>query len=145
MRWQILLSEFDFEIVYRGGKFKNVPDALSRAYCESVYDKTLIEIQESLCLPGVTRFYHFVRMKNLPYSINDDRKVVNQCKICSKIKPNVFKPPKAELIKATQPFERISLDFKGPIPSSIKNYYMLRVVDEFSWLPFCVRALMQKQ
>ena len=48
MRWRILLSEFDFEIVYRAGKFNNVPDALSRAYCASVYDKTLIEIHESL-------------------------------------------------------------------------------------------------
>ena len=118
MRWRILLSEFDFEIVYRAGKYNNVPDVLSRAYCASVYDKTLIKIHESLCHPGVTHFYHFVRMKNLPYSINDVCTVVNQCKICSEIKPNLYKPPKAELIKATQPFERISLDFKDPLPSS---------------------------
>ena len=132
MRWRILMSEFDFKIVYRAGKFNDVPDALSRAYCASVYDETLTEIHESLCHPGVTRFYHFVRMKNLPYSINDVRTVVNQCKICSEIKPYFYKPPKAELIKATQPFERISLYFKGPLPSSTKNHYMLTVVDDFS-------------
>ena len=62
MRWRILLRESDFEIVYRAGKFNNLPDALSRAYCARVYDKTLIEIHESLCHPRVTRFYHFVRI-----------------------------------------------------------------------------------
>ena len=66
MRWRILLSEFDIEYVYRAGKFNNVRDALYRAYCASVYDKMLFEIHESLCHPGVARFYHFVRMKNLP-------------------------------------------------------------------------------
>ena len=101
-----------------------------------MYDETLIEIHESLCHLGVTRFYHFVRMKNLPYSINDVRTVVHQCKICSEIKPNFYKPPKAELVKATQPFERISLDFKGALPSSTKNHYMVTVVDEFSRFPF---------
>ena len=35
MRWRMLLSEFDFDIVYRAGKFNSVPAALSRAYCAS--------------------------------------------------------------------------------------------------------------
>ena len=136
MRWRMLLSEFDFEIVYRAGKFNNAPDALSRAYCASMYDNTLTEIHESLCHPGITRFYHFVRMKNLPYSIDDVRKVVNKCRICAEIKPNFHKPPNAQLVKATQPLERLSLDFKGPLPSSSKNRYILTIVDEFSRFPF---------
>ena len=32
MRWRMLLSEFDFDIMYRWGKFNSVSDALSRAY-----------------------------------------------------------------------------------------------------------------
>ena len=40
------------------------------------------------------------------------------------------------LIKATQPFERISIDFKGPILSVSKNKYLLVIVDEFSRFPF---------
>ena len=136
MRWRMLLSEFDFDIVYRAGKFNSVPDALSRAYFARVYDNTLNEIHESLCHPGISRFYHFVRTKNLPYSMDQVHKVVNQCRICSEIKPDFYKPPNAQLIKAIQPFERLSLDFKGPMPSSTKNYYTLTVIDEYSRLPF---------
>ena len=44
---------------------------------------------------------------------------------------NIFK-----FIKATQPFERLSIDFKGPLPSSTTNKYILTVVDEFSRFPF---------
>ena len=57
-------------------------------------------------------------------------------KIYSEIKPNFYKPPKAKLIKATQLFERISLNFKGPLPFSTKNDYKLTVVDDFSRFPF---------
>ncbi|XP_068240950.1 uncharacterized protein [Palaemon carinicauda] len=41
-----------------------------------------------------------------------------------------------KLIKATQPFERLNLDFKGPVPSQCGNKYILTVVDEFSRFPF---------
>ena len=39
-------------------------------------------------------------------------------------------------VKATQPFERLSLDFKGLLPSNNKNRYFLCVIDEFSRFPF---------
>ena len=136
IRWRMLLSEFDFEIVYRAGKFCNAPDALSQAYFASMYDNELTEIHESLCHPGITRFYHFVRMKNLAYSIDDVRKVVNKCRISTEIKLHFYKPPNAQLAKATQPFERLSLDFEGPLPSSNKNRFVLTIVDEFSRFPF---------
>ena len=42
----------------------------------------------------------------------------------------------SHVIRATKPFERISLDFKGPLPTSTKNKYMLTVVDEYSRFPF---------
>ena len=37
---------------------------------------------------------------------------------------------------ATQPFERLNLDFKGPLPSKIRNRYILTVVDEYIRFPF---------
>ena len=40
------------------------------------------------------------------------------------------------LIKATQPFEQISIDFKGPLLSVSKNKYLLVIVNEFSRFPF---------
>ena len=43
---------------------------------------------------------------------------------------------KSHLIKPTQPFERLSIDFKGPFPSSTTNCHLLTVIDEFSRFPF---------
>ena len=81
MRWRTQLSESDFDIVYRTGKLNHVPDALSRASCASMHDNTLQEIHNSLCHPSITRLHHFVKVKTLPYSIDDVREVVNQCYI----------------------------------------------------------------
>ena len=73
----------------------------------------------------------FVRSRNLPYSIEEIRRVVADCNICAECKPRFFKPSEpSHLIKATQPFERLNLDFKGPLPSTSKNKYMLDIVDE---------------
>ena len=106
LRWRMELSEFDFNnIVYRSGKMNSVPDELWRAFCASIHDNTLRELHDSLRHPGVTRLNNFVRVKNLPYSTDEIRRVVSQCRVCSELKPNFYKPQKSELIKATQPFE----------------------------------------
>ena len=36
------------------------------------------------------------------------------------------------LVKAIQPYERLSLNFKGPLPSNNRNNYFLCVIDKFS-------------
>jgi len=41
------------------------------------------------------------------------------------------------LVKTTKPFERLSLDFKSPLPSQIRSTYLLVVVDEYSRFLFC--------
>jgi len=74
--------------------------------------------------------------KNFPYSLADARKTVEGCRVSSEVKPNFCKPPLAQLIEATQPLERLSVDFKGPLPSSTKNRYLLTIVDEYSRFPF---------
>ena len=109
----------------------------SQGYCANVHDNTLRELHEALCHPGVTRLSHFVRAKNLPYSVEDVRRVVSQCSVCSDLRPNFYNPQRAQLIKATQPFERLSLDFKGPLPSTSTNKYLLTIIDEYSRFPFC--------
>ena len=40
------------------------------------------------------------------------------------------------MIKATQPYERLNLDFKGPLPSASPHRYLLDIVDEYSRFPF---------
>lgn len=79
---------------------------------------------------------HFVRTRNLPFSVEDVRRVNANCKECCEVKPRFHKPAPAHLIKATQPFERLNLDFKGPLPSNNRNKYFLHVVDEYSRFPF---------
>ena len=138
MRWRMELSCFDFDIVYRPGKENIAPDTFSRSYCSStgMSHRQLLDLHESLCHPGVTRMYHFVKSKNLPYSVEDVRRMTSSCKICAECKPRFYRPENSHLIKATQPFERLNVDFKGPLPSTDKNVYFLTVVDEYTRFPF---------
>ena len=39
-------------------------------------------------------------------------------------------------LKATQPMDQLSIDFKGPLPTSSHNAYLLTVIDEYSRFPF---------
>ena len=90
------------------------------------------DIHDALCHPGTTRMIHFVRSKNLPYSIDEIKKICRDCSICAKIKPQYYKPTETTLIKATKPFERLNIDFKGLLPSDSKNKYILTIMDEYS-------------
>ena len=51
-------------------------------------------------------------------------------------KPKFYRPTPEVLIKATQPFERLNLDFKSPLPSQTRNRYMLTIEHEYSRFPF---------
>ena len=76
---------------------------------------------------------HFVRCRNLPFT-SEETKDCRQCQTCAEINLRFFKPHKGQLIKATQTYERISIDFKRPLKG--KNPYMLVIIDEFSRFPF---------
>ena len=80
----------------------------------------------------------FVRNRNLPFSIEDIRKITSSCSICNKCKPWFHKPEPAHIIKATQSFERLNIDFEGPLLPVTHNKYMLTVIDEFSRFPFAI-------
>jgi transposase InsO family protein len=135
-RWRMELSCFEFDIQYRPGKDNAPADALSRI-CGAVPKKLSLElIHKHLCHPGISRLYHYVRHKNLSYSVDDIRKVCRECPSCSELKPRFLKTSSTNLIKATRSFERISIDFMGPKASSTNNRYLLTVVDEYSRFPF---------
>ena len=78
---------------------------------------------------------HFVR-RNLPHSVEEIRTMTANCQTCSMIKPNFHKPSNLHLVKATQPLDHLSIDFKGPLLSSSRNRYLLTIIDEFSRFTF---------
>ena len=78
---------------------------------------------------------HFIRSRNLPYSLDDIKRMTSTCNVCLELKPQ-FCHSKGHLSKATQPFERLNIDFKGPLPTVSRNKYLLTVIDEYSRFPF---------
>ncbi|XP_059828174.1 uncharacterized protein LOC132395489 [Hypanus sabinus] len=136
--WRIELSTYTYDILYRPGRLNEPPDALSRGTCASTQLDQLYALHAQLCHPGITRFYHFVKAQNLPYSLEDIRTMTRDCQICAECKPHFYRPDTAQLVKATRPFERLSVDFKGPLPSTDRNVYFLSVIDEFSRFPFAI-------
>ena len=141
LRWRLELSCYSFDIVYRPGKDNVPPDTLSRATCAAATEDSLYNLHEALCHPGVIRLIHFVRTKNLPYSFDEIKKMTSQCRDCCECKPQYHCPERIPLIKATQPFERINIDFKGPLPTNNANKYFLMVVDEYSRFAFVFPCL----
>ena len=136
MRWRLELADYSFDIQYRPGKQNIPPDTFSRTYCSAISTDTLFEYHKRLCHPGITRMIHFVHSKNLPYSVEDVKKITSSCPACAECKPRFCRLQQSTLIKATRPFERLNIDFKGPLPSNTPNQYMLTIVDEYSRFPF---------
>lgn len=79
--------------------------------------------------------FHWLRTKNLPYSLDEVKRMTSECPICAEVKPRFVKH-QGHLIKATSPMERLNIDFKGSVPSNSRNHYILTVVDEYSRFPF---------
>ena len=78
-RWKFELACFSYDIAYRSGKQNAAADALSRICSSTTTADKLHGLHEDLCHPGVTRMLHFVRSKNMPYSIENVRAVVRAC------------------------------------------------------------------
>ena len=138
-RWRIEISNYSYDVVYGPGSENAAADALSRATCSATTSGSmdnLKEIHDSLCHPGITRMCHFVKSRNLPYSVQEVKQIFANCRVCQELKPSFYRPPNSSLIKETQPFERISVDFKGPLPSTSHNKYLLTMIDEYSRFPF---------
>ena len=68
----IKLSQFQNEIVYCAGKLNAAADTLFHYYCANLSISTLYDIHAGLRHPGVMQTYHFIKSKNLPFSLKDD-------------------------------------------------------------------------
>jgi len=54
------------------------------------------------------------------------------CQVCAEHNPRFYSLIQVHLIKATQLFEQLNMDFKGPLKFNNQNIYFLNIVDEFS-------------
>ena len=82
--------------------------------------------------------YHYIKTKNIAASIEEIKAMTASCRTCAQCKPRFFRPGGMTLVKATQPFERLSIYFKGPMPSASRNKYFLTITDEYSRFPFAI-------
>ena len=111
--WKAELGTFSYTIQHKPG-VENVPPYIMSRVCGALLpESSLTEMHKILGHPGVARLSHFVRSKNLTYSMDEIRQVCSQCKDCAELKPR-YKKNQNTLIKASQPWERVSMDFKGP-------------------------------
>ncbi|XP_059839833.1 uncharacterized protein LOC132401724 isoform X5 [Hypanus sabinus] len=138
LRWRIELSTYNNDILYQPGRLNEPPDALSWGTCASVQIDRLYALHADLSHLGVTWLFHFVKAQNLPYSLEDIRTMTRDCQVCTECKPHFYRPEQAQLIKATRPFKRLSVDIKGPLPSTDRNVYFLNIIDEYSLFPFAI-------
>ena len=101
-RWRMELGCYEYDIMYRPGK-NNIPaNMLSRAQCNALNSMgRLYEIHKNLCHPGLTRLAHFIKVRNLPYSIEEFKRVCAGCTVCARWKPRFYTPEAECLVKAT--------------------------------------------
>ena len=87
LRWRLELAQYDYNIIDRVGKYNCIPGTLLRSYVASMVNTALYDIDASLWHPGVTRFHHYIKTKNLSFSLQEVRDTVARCRIGSEIKP----------------------------------------------------------
>ena len=87
-RWRLELSPYDFSAIYRPGNKNDATDTFSRAITTSVVSASvsLKSLHDFLRHPGITRQWHYVEMKNLPYSFEEVKTMVKSCKDCAEVK-----------------------------------------------------------
>ena len=136
-RWRVELSPYKYDIVYRSGPENVADDTFSRIASIKHPLQELHDLHENLCHPGITRLTHFVRSKNLSFTQEQVKQVTHCCKSCAYWKPRFIRSEEGPLVKAIIPFQRLSVDFKGPLPTSKNgNTHILTIIDEYSRFPF---------
>lgn len=87
-------------------------DALSRVCSVMSSSNDLRALHHELYHPGITRMPHVVRSRNLPYFV--EANIITSYRSFAEYKLRFYKTTHGVLIKATQPFEKLNVDFKIP-------------------------------
>ena len=75
LRWRTELACYNFDIIYRPGELNVPADTLTRSFCSAI-TTDLVKLHNALCHPGITRFNHFTRTKNILASLEEIKTVV---------------------------------------------------------------------
>jgi len=79
----------------------------------------------------------FSSFQKLAFMFEKVRQTCLNCHTCSMLKPRFYRSTQEHLVKVISAWERVSVDFKGPIITSTKgNRFLFVVVDEYSRFPF---------
>ena len=90
-RWRMELRCYEYDIMYRPGKNNIRANMLSHAQCNTLNNMgRLYEIHENLCHLGLTRLAHLVKVRNLPYSIEEVKRMCAACAVCARWKPRFY-------------------------------------------------------
>ena len=120
------------DIRNRPRRYNVVADTLRRTYCNSSFVSFLKKLHYDLCHQGVTRLWHYVGSKNLPFSTDKVKEAYSPCRTWAELKPQFTSLFQSKRIKATQLLECLNVDFNGPLPSRTHNKYLLTAIDEFN-------------
>ena len=73
--------------------------------------------------------------------MEEEKRICTECPVCARWKLWFHSSDSAGLSKAAQPMERLSMNFKGHLPSNTENRYMLVVIDKYSRFPIAFACL----
>ena len=99
LNWRMELASFHYDVKYRPGRLNHAADALTRVkrkksgFVSSLVETNqLYKLHKELGCPGITRLFHQVKIRNLPYTLKDVESVCKSCDSCSELKPRFYKP-----------------------------------------------------
>ena len=116
-RWRLELAEFNFTIHHLPGALNTAADALSRIASMSVHNKeALVRLRhEQFGHPGANRLMQLCQTSPDSSSIKNlsmiCASVVRNCRICAEVKPHWLKRTGHHVVQASEPWERVAIDF----------------------------------
>ena len=84
----------------------------------------------------MTKFAYYIKIRNLPYFIEEIQRVCWECPKYTRLKPRFYSSTSTHLIKTTKSIKRFGIDFKGSFPSAFWKRFLLTIVDEYSQFSF---------
>jgi len=101
--WRAELGTFSYRVEHTPDVENVVPDALSRpsgVAAAILGHDSLKPIHDLFGHPGIRRLNHFLKQKNLPFSLDEVKSTCRECKICAELEPQFYKQAGETLVKS---------------------------------------------